>query len=185
MIKNVDRMVQQLVLHEGLKTESYRDYNRLTKRHGDWTIGVGYNLSARGTHAFEDVIGRLLIPEFFENTETADSYKDLTVTQAEALKVCRADVVRIDKAIPLIWLQYNRLSEVRQRVALDMAFNMGMGANDFTQTKKHIEREEWELAGEQMMKSKWARQVDDGPGGRFGRADRLRKMLVTNEDYTE
>jgi hypothetical protein len=35
-----------------------------------------------------------------------------------------------------------------------------------------------------IMNSLWARQVDDGLAGHFGRADRLCTMLRTGQDYT-
>ena len=161
---NFDRMGDQLVLHEGLRLKPYLDTE------DNWTMGVGYNITGRGLEFFERTIGRKL-PEH------------IRITKAESLAVLRADMERIHAVIPLRFPHYNALSEIRQRVILDLAFNMGFCVQSFVNTRKAIERNDWTAAVRGLYASKWARQVDDGPGGKFGRADRLTKMLLTDRDY--
>lgn len=172
------RAAEQLELHEGLRTHAYLDTE------GNWTVGVGYNLTGRGVYALETLLGRKFRCPLSEISLSAD----------EARSVLRADIARLDKAIPVYFPKYTALSEVRQRVVLDMAFNMGFKALGFTQTRKYIEQEKWSEAARELFKSRWARQVGDGEdqspeaararGAHFDRCDRLSKMLLTNLDWT-
>lgn len=173
---NAERMTEQLVLHEGLRLKPYKDTE------GYWTVGVGYNLSARGVTDLEKACGR----EFpIAGVTVDDPFVGVKLTKAEAMKVLRADILRFERAVRVHFPEYDTLSEVRQRVVLDMAFNLGFRALGFKNTIAHIRLAQWSRAGMHLYRSKWAHQVDDGEGGKFGRADRLVKMLLTNQDYTE
>jgi len=62
---------------------------------------------------------------------------------------------------------------VRQRVLLDMAFNLGIsGLLKFKRTLKAIRAKQYEKAAEMMLDSRWATQVGQ-------RAKRLSKMMAT------
>ena len=116
---------------------------------GYLTIGVGRNIEERGLS--DDEIDFLL-----DN--------DIEIAVREVKK-------------NFAW--FDGLSEVRQRVIIDMIFNLGMPR--FSQFKNMIaavEAGNWEEAGAQMMDSKWARQVGK-------RAERLRDMMVTDKDSTD
>jgi lysozyme len=118
---------------------------------GKVTGGIGHNFNA---HPISDAIIELWFQE-----DLADAIEGL------------------DKHLP--W--WRNLNEVRQRVLIDMAFNMGMGIPDktgllsFTNTLACIEAEDWEGAAYGMLVSKWYRQVK-------GRGERLRLMMLTGED---
>ena len=72
---------------------------------------------------------------------------------------------------------WSDLDDVRQRVVVDMAFNMGLGSlSKFVNTLSHIENGRYEEAGVEMLDSKWARQVGD-------RANVLSNMMKTGEDH--
>lgn len=164
---NYARMEEQLILHEGLRLRSYLDTE------GYWTIGVGYNLSSRGVEDLERVCRR----------KFSGPLEHLTITEAEARKVLRADIERFERAIITHFPFYLELDEVRQRASLDMAFNLGFRALSFKQARAAIERRDWSRTYRELFKSKWCRQVDDGPGGHFGRADRLGQMFLTGKDW--
>ena len=71
------------------------------------------------------------------------------------------------------------LSEVRQRVIIDMVFNLGLPR--FAQFKNMIaaiEAEDFVQASNEMMDSRWAQQVGL-------RASRLAEMMETGEDTTD
>lgn len=159
------RMEQQLILHEGLKLEPYVDTE------GNQTIGVGYNVTGRGWDFLEHVIKRKVT-------------EPVRITQVEALAVLRADLDRAEQAVRVYLPEYDGLNEVRQRVCLDMAFNMAMRALGFQKAIAAIKAKDWSAAAKELYRSKWAEQVGDGPGGKFDRADRLAKMLLTGDDYT-
>lgn len=159
---------KQLVLHEGIRLVSYKDSL------GFWTIGVGYNVDARGVGQLEKICGRSF----------AGPVESLTITRDEALKVLRYDIDNFEKAVQKYFPTYDTLNEVRQRVCLDMAFNLGFKALGFHQTIAYIKAGDWSGAAKQLYLSKWSRQVGDGPGGKWDRCDRLAKMLLTGLDYT-
>lgn len=164
-----ERMEQQLVLHEGLRTKAYQDTE------GFWTIGVGYNLSARGTGPLKQLLNRGF-PTHVSQT---------TITDLEALRVLLFDIARVESELLTAWPYYAQLDGIRQRVALDMAFNLGIhGAANFVRTRHAVERGDYEEAVNDLYMSKWAHQVGDGEGGAFDRCDRLATMLRTGEDYT-
>lgn len=166
---NRERMEAQLILHEGLRTKSYLDTE------GYWTVGVGYNISGRGVDFLERITGRKFrgIP-----------YEQITLTRDEALAVLRADIDRVEKAVRTYFPEYDELNEVRQRVCVDMAFNLGFKALSFKKTIAWMKVKHWSNAAREMWKSKWSGQVGDGPGGKRDRADRLTEMMLTGLDYT-
>jgi lysozyme len=168
---NRKRAAQQLELHEGLRTTAYVDTL------GNWTIGVGYNITGRGYDFLEKVLGRRIKP--------ADGLTEkVRITEDEARRVLMADIERIEPVILVYFPEYTKLIEVRQRVVLDMAFNMGFKVLGFKNTIAAVKRGDWSAAVKGLYASKWAYQVDDGPGAHFGRCDRLGRMLLTGNDYT-
>jgi lysozyme len=172
----VERMEAQLVLHEGVKLRPYLDTDE------NWTLGVGYNVTARGLDDFERIIGRTLDWSPFGLDPTAPQ-PDL-ITRDEALEVLRADIVRVDQATRVYFPEYASLDPIRQRVCLDLAFNLGFRALGFKNTIAAVKQHDWSTAARELFKSKWAYQVGDGPGGRYDRADRLAHMLLTGQDYS-
>ena len=65
------------------------------------------------------------------------------------------------------------LDPVRQRVMLNMTFNMGVGwIDDFKNTVETIRRGDYASAASGMLKSKWHKDVGD-------RAQRLAAMMRT------
>jgi len=116
---------------------------------GYLTIGVGRNIEERGL--LDDEIDFILDNDI--------------------------EVVMNEVSVTFDW--FFDLSEVRQRVVADMIFNIGMPR--FKQFKKMIaalEEGDWFEAANQMMDSKWAKQVGK-------RAERLRDMMETDEDSSD
>ena len=110
------------------------------------TIGVGRNLRDRGLS--DDEIELMLANDIRDFQEEVES------------------------AFP--W--WSDMDDVRQRVVVDMAFNMGFGSlSKFVNTLAHIENGRYEEASVEMLDSKWARQVGD-------RANVLSGMMKTGED---
>lgn len=165
---NTERLIEQLILHEGLRLTPYQDTL------GNWTIGVGYNVTGRGWSFFEKIVGRKV-----ELTAQA------RVTRDEAIAVLRADIVRVEMAVRTYLPEYDTLSEVRQRVVLDLAFNMGFRALQFKRAISTLKIRDWSGVARELYRSKWAGQVGDGEGGRFDRADRLAQMMLTGKDYSD
>jgi len=97
---------------------------------GKWTIGVGRNLSDRG------------------------------ITEDEAYALLQNDVndveIELLAAQPLV----STLDPVRQRVLVDMGFNLGIPAlMKFRNMWDSLEDEDYDAAAEHMLDSRWATQV--------------------------
>ena len=166
----IDRMEAQLLLHEGLRLQPYRDTE------DNWMVGVGYNVTARGWDLWEQVNARGI--EELHIT-------DVRVTREESLAVLRTDLARIRRAVPVYFPEFTALDEVRQRVIIDLAFNPGFKALSFERTIAAIKARDWSRAARELWRSKWSTQIGDGPGRREDRADRLTKMLLTGTDYVD
>jgi lysozyme len=116
---------------------------------GKLTIGVGRNLDDRG------------------------------ITREESAMLLANDIATVwadvQRALP--WAA--RLDDVRQRVLLDMAFNLGLvGLLSFKRTLAAIEAGQYQQAATMMLDSRWAGQVG-------GRAERLSRMMATGKDPRE
>ena len=113
---------------------------------GMLTIGVGRNLEDRGITAEESA--------YLLNNDIDREWKELTT------------------ALP--WV--TGLNDVRQRVLLDMSFNLGIaGLLKFKNTLATIKAGQYSKAGNMMLDSLWAKQVGS-------RAVRLAQMMRTGID---
>ncbi|KVL84191.1 glycoside hydrolase family protein [Burkholderia stagnalis] len=127
-----------------LIAELSRDEGRRLKPYvdtvGKTTIGVGRNLS------------------------------DVGISDAECDGMLSSDIDRT-----IAWLDRNlswwrQLDAVRQRVVINMAFNMGGGLLSFVNTLAAMRRGDYAAAADGMLASKWAGQVG-------ARAQRLASMM--------
>jgi len=148
-----DTLIAELRRDEGERLKSYRDTMGL------WTIGVGHLIDpARGANPAP--FGR-------------DLRNGATITAEESAKLLEQDIdekmAELDKK--LSW--WRDLNEVRQRVLLNMAFNLGTdGLLGFKNTLAMVKSGDYAGAARGMLASKWAGQV-------HARADRLAKMMLT------
>ena len=148
---------EELTLHEGLRLKAYDDANGNDIIAGDTleghpTIGVGRNIAGDG----------------------------LGITEEESRYLLANDVERVEKEIEH-WGFMNDLNEPRQAVIYDMVFNMGVtrfNANKWVKTFAAIQNEDWEDAANQMLDSRWAKQVGQ-------RAIRLSQMMRKGTWYAD
>lgn len=143
-------LVLELVRDEGERLELYDDKTGkapVLASGGKITAGVGHNLTDHGISAL-----------------LSRQWLDEDIATAERL---------LDKHIP--W--FRQMSDARQRVVLNMVFNMGWsneagthGLVTFTNTLAHMQAGRYPSAAVGMRASAWARQV--GP-----RAERLAEMM--------
>ena len=135
-------LIAELRRDEGVRYEPYKDTLGID------TVGVGHNLKAKP-------LG-LIYP--------------LTDAEVDRLLAFDLDDVfaGLDKHLP--W--WRDLSQARQRVLANMVFNMGIaGVLTFKNTLSEIQRGHYQIAADNMLKSKWAKQVGQ-------RANRLARMMV-------
>ena len=137
---NREQLIEQLVDHEGLELNVYKDSL------GIETIGIGRNLVDRG------------------------------ITKEEAYYLCNNDINIVELELVAEFPIVSDLDAVRQRVVIDMAFNIGVPRlTGFKKMWAAIHCGDYEEAALEMMDSKWARQV-----GR--RAERLSDMMRKGTD---
>lgn len=98
---------------------------------------------------------------------------DRGITREEAMAMLQHDIDECAADCVLIVGQsvWDKLSDARQRVLVDMRFNLGpKGLRSFARTLSAISQGRYADAAEYMLQSKWASQVK-------GRAARLSKMM--------
>lgn len=154
-VTNMEKLIAELTRDEGRELRPYYD----TADPPRLTIGVGRNLSDKG------------------------------ITQDECDLMLKNDIKEVIHHIarnPYTKPAWSRVAKgdlVRQRVLLNMGFNMGVrdysgkaGLASFHNTLQAVAEGRWKDAATGMRKSKWARQV--GPG----RSGRLIEMMETGRE---
>ena len=148
-----NKLIEKLILHEGMKLKVYDDANGKEIRAGDTlighpTIGVGRNLAGDG----------------------------LGITEEEAKMLLSNDVDRVLREVNH-WGFMENLNEPRKTVIIDMVFNMGCSRfNEQAWPKffKAVMTGNYKESSKQMLDSKWAGQVKT-------RANILAKMMETGK----
>jgi lysozyme len=179
--KTYNELIRQLTIDEGLKLKPY--YCPA----GYLTIGIGRNLETNGLSEHE------MLAFINSNSERKDrlqikpsdtkrhawhilllDFQQYGITEEESVWLLKNDIAvciaQLKSKLP--W--YESAPEEIQSVLVNMCFNMGIGTLlTFKNTLRHISAGQYEKAAENMLKSKWARQV----GKRAKRlAERVRKM---------
>ena len=100
---------------------------------------------------------------------------DKGISVHEAEQMLNADIIdtrsEVSRALPV----YNEIIPARQDVLINMAFNMGVhGLLKFKKMIAAIELGDYLYASEEMLNSKWAKQVGS-------RADELARQMVRGE----
>lgn len=119
---------------------------------GYWTIGIGHLL---GTD------------------------KRMTkITEREAYALLQSDIEEALATLDRIAIWWVALDPLRQRVLINMAFNLGSRLAQFKNTLRAMRENDFAGAAAGMRNSLWARQVK-------GRAERLATMMETGIDPIE
>lgn len=152
---DIEKLKASLTLSEGLELKPYKD------NVGKTTIGIGRNLDDVGLTKEEIII--LL--------------KQNGITEAQASMLLENDIKKVEAQLKeKSEFGYLSQSEPRQRVIMEMAFNMGVSRlMGFKNMWEYIKEQKWDKAAEEMLNSQWARQVK-------GRAKRLADAMRTGTD---
>ena len=154
-----EKLIDQLILHEGLKLQVYQDHLGID------TIGVGRNLEDRGITDGELAFMNMLKTEIYEQG----------ITEAHARLLLSNDIDIVEKELCKSHPCIQTLDDVRLRVLLDMAFNMGVPRfNKFKNMCAAIHNRNFDTASLEMLDSRWATQVGQ-------RATRLSEAMKTGE----
>lgn len=118
-------------------------------------------------HAYNDSLGFLTIGV----GRLIDARKGGGISKEESRYLLANDILEKSKDLDYHIPWWRNLSPVRQRVLLNMVFNLGInGLLGFRNTLKAIEIGDYEIAALGMLASKWHRQVGE-------RARRLAQMM--------
>lgn len=152
MIEENSRFLRQLMRHEGCRKNEEGRHIAYRCPAGFLTIGYGHNLDANPICGLGE---------------------DSCIKEEYAMEIlrddCHAVAVQLDGYIPL----WRNLSEPRQAVLLNMAFNMGAaGLLSFKRMLQFVQAGNYGSARQEMLNSRWASQV-----GR--RAPELAKQMQT------
>jgi len=152
-------LLDQLVLHEGLELLPYKDSLGID------TIGIGRNLEHRG----------LSEEELVHLGKDISDICEWGITKEQAYYLAENDIKIVEEEVCKAHPCVVELDEIRQRVIIDMAFNIGVPRlNKFVKMWKAIDEQDFAEAKVQMLDSRWANQVGN-------RAVRLSNAMDTGE----
>lgn len=145
---DLDKLKEELCRDEGLRLYPYKCSA------GYWTIGYGHNLISAGLSRNE-----------------IDTLKHTGISLVQAEQWLNQDIeLAIHDAIAFFH-DLPTLSDARQRVITNMAFNLGLGGlSKFKRFRQALVDCDFDRAADEMKNSKWYRQVGD-------RAKRLVEMM--------
>lgn len=150
-----DALAAELTRDEGEKLKVYRCTA------GKRTIGIGRNLDDVGISRAETAALGITLASVLKNGITREQSRALF---ANDIAECER---QLDAKLP--W--WRTLGDVRQRVLLNMCFNLGInGLLGFKNTLAKVQRADFAGAAAGMRASLWARQVG-------ARAERLAAMM--------
>ena len=156
---SMTELLDQLVLHEGLELLPYKDSLGID------TIGIGRNLEHRGLS--EEELG-------YMGKDISDLC-EWGITKEQAYYLAENDIKIVEEEICKAHPCVLELDEVRQRVLIDMAFNIGVPRlKKFVKMWQAIHDKDFEEAKAQMLDSRWANQVGN-------RAVRLSNAMESGE----
>ena len=154
------KLIEKLILHEGLKLEVYQDTLGID------TIGIGRNLEDRGIS--QEELNDMDIPRIGHIYEYG-------ITEADAVYLANNDVQIVEEELLNAHPCVAELDAVRQLVLVDMAFNMGVPRlRKFKKMWAAIHDEDFQTAAKEMLDSRWANQVKS-------RSVKLANMMHTGE----
>lgn len=167
-----DILLKQLILNEGLKLQPYKCTA------GKWTVGVGRNYQENKFSTRECVI--LFGVQSITVEAATELMKKTPLTKQKAMLLLENDILKVVNQLSTRseWKAVQGDS-VRERVLIDLVFNMGLTTwNTFKNTIKFIAAKDFEQAADNLIKSKWYKQVGN-------RGPRIVTMLRTGKDAKE
>ena len=114
---------------------------------------------------YKDTVGKLTIG-------VGRNLEDRGISQDEAMYMLNEDIKYFEKFLKENLAFYNKLTENRQNVLVNMCFNLGtQGFMKFKKMLQHLNYGRYEQAADEMLDSKWVMQVPN-------RAKRLHDLMI-------
>ena len=128
--------------------------------------------------AYDDATGKPLVPGDTIKGHPTIGYglclDTRGIPQEDAELLTTRYLVELERSLRVERPEFRNLSMTRQAVILDMAYNLGIsGVLMFKKMWAEIGRAYFRAAADEMLDSKWAKQVGD-------RADRLASIMATD-----
>ncbi|MBF0424316.1 MAG: glycoside hydrolase family protein [Magnetococcales bacterium] len=118
---------------------------------------------------YEDSVGKLTIG-------VGRNLEDRGITPDEAMYLLDNDITDFEAQISEAFPWYADLDDVRQRVLVDMGFNLGLaGLKGFRRMLQAVQERRYDDAATEMLASRWAEQVGQ-------RARTLAEMMRSGQD---
>jgi len=132
---------------------------------------------------YDDATGRPIIPESVVTGYPTIGYgRNLAtrgISQEEADYLLAHDLSKVFQECAAAFPWFDKLSEARSAVVMDMVFNLGMaGFKKFKETILAIEAGDYISAAKNMLASRWARQVGK-------RAQTLARMMADDLSFND
>jgi lysozyme len=126
--------------HEGYRAEPYRDHL------GNWTIGPGILIESMPMPSYHRTVGEFL--DWLTDPNVHAGWFEKRYHEAErGAKTFAGDA-------------WERLSEARQIVLINMAYQLGYPRlSGFKRFREALQRGHWVTAHAEMLDSRWAQQV--------------------------
>ena len=138
---NRERLVASIKRHEGYRLFPYQDTR------GFWTIGYGHLIHHDELRGYvpRRTLGALL--DYLTDPATHDIWLE-------------HDLARAERDAKAYLPTFSSLSERRQEVLVEMAFQLGgRTLNTFVRLRDAIERKHWVAAEAEMLNSRWHQQT--------------------------
>ena len=131
---NIDKLIQELILDEGYKYETYEDHL------GFLTLGVGHLV--------------------LDTDPEIDQPVGTPVSEERVLECLNNDIETVCNELDRNMPWWKELGDEKMRVLANMCFNLGITRLlKFRKFLAALEAGNFETAGEEMIDSKWATQV--------------------------
>lgn len=134
---DIDRLMRQLAIDEGRRVRVYLDTEGLR------TVGIGHLIKATD-------------PEWLRDLEVGDKITDEQITElfTQDLAIAISDAKTVFEPV------WDEFPDIAQEVVINMLFNLGRHRFlGFKKTIAYAYTKDWKNMSEEMLDSKWARQV--------------------------
>jgi lysozyme len=102
--------------------------------------------------------------------------EDNGISEEEAMLLLKNDLARVETLVCAAFPWFLSLSETRQEILMEMAFNIGVPRlMGFTRMLAALKRQDYEAAANEMMASRWASEVK-------GRAVELANLMRGDQE---
>ena len=131
---NLEKLREQLKIDEGVKYEIYKDHL------GYPTFGIGHLVTDTDAEFGCDV--------------------GIAVSEQRVEEAFNKDVQIVIKDCEILYPDFNELPEEVQQIIANMMFNLGRPRlSKFKGMKKGVDEKNWNAAADEMVDSRWYRQV--------------------------